>query len=1169
MKNKINVNAFYTRSINLERDSASKAALEAYIPTSRALITLNRISETLNEKPSLRSWALIGPYGAGKSCFSNFLSHLFGNSSDEKTTIAQRLLRHHDKELSQKFAKNIKNTNGYCRVLLTGSPDRLSMRFMQSLQEAAEMYFKMKRGRLPSIVNELKSAASSDELPVSEIIHLVKKLQSAVYKAGGIGILVVIDELGKFLEYAARHQGSDEIYILQALAEHAYSAQKAPLYLVVLLHQSFEQYAKGLTDSLKNEWSKVHGRYEDIPFLETTEQVIRIISAAIEHNFKKDEKEVIKKLTKKVVTALEKHKALPSTLDKKTAIELLSQCYPIHPVTLLLLPKLCQKIAQNERTLFSYLGSHEIHGFKHGLNQLRKIGDWIYPCEVYDYFILNQPAAIMDHFSHRRWVEVVTALERIGDAPHNEISLLKSIGLLNIVGAQGDFKAAKDIVEQCLPLKKAQTYNLIDSLSKKSIIQYRKFSSEYRVWQGSDFDLDKAVENERNRLGLFDLAETLNTRKTLPPVVARKHTINKGTLRCFYPTFANANSYKTIPQHSKNARIIFYLSECKSDEEIFYDIISKIFSSSDIVVLCSNSSQFREVASEVTSLNRVQVNSQELQSDRVAQRDFKDRLAAAELEEDKLLSSTMEDPGSYKWYWKNKQLNIKNKRFLQHEMSRILKSIYRSSPIIMNELINRDKLSSQATAARNKLIFAMHHYFDKEDLGIEKYPAEKSIYRALLKATGLHRKIHGKWQLCAPDKNNDPYHLCPVWEQIEKFFENSEAKPLSFSLLDNELNAPPYGIKNGLLPIFYVLAIHVYEHELAVYENGVYTPYFSEEQIERFTKKPEMFTVQRFRIQGMRASLFKQYSKVLYGKPKKGSTLLSVARPLAKFISDLPEYTKKTKRISQKAQMVRTAFALSKSPEMLLLDELPKACGFGEIDAKKIDGGSLESFSEVFTEILRELKHVFPSLLNEQQKLLCQAFNLDKKIELNKLREILRGRCFDLDQFTVDTEGLKAFLKRIVSELDSDEKWFKKLLLFLSRKPVEKWTDADRDLTEFQLSEFSRRINDLEKLRTFYGSNKTKSNGDFDVILLRTIRQGKGEKDEVVCIDKRCNELIKERKKEVMKELNQLPDDKLKLALIAQVADEVLSGSKESVKPKRKTNYKNQTLNEEKIIGKH
>ncbi len=1164
MKNKININAFYTRSINLERDSASKSALEAYIPTSRALTTLNRVAETLNKKPSLRSWALIGPYGAGKSSFSNFLSHLFGNPSDEMTVIAQRLLKHHDKELSQKFARNIKNTKGYCRVLLTGTPERLSRRFIISLHEAAEIFFKMKGKRMPSIVNELRSAASSDELSVSEIIRLVKKLQSAIYKAGGKGVFVVIDELGKFLEYAARHQNSDEIYLLQALAEHAYSAQKAPLSIVVLLHQAFEQYSKGLTDSLKNEWSKVHGRYEDIPFLETTEQVIRIISAAIEHDFKKDEKEVIKKLTKKVVSILEKHKALPGTLNKKDAIELFSQCYPIHPVTLLLLPKLCQKIAQNERTLFSYLGSHEVHGFKYGLNQLRKVGDWIYPWEVYDYFILNQPAAIMDHFSHRRWVEVVSALERLGDAPHDEMNLLKSIGLLNIVGAQGGFKAAKDIAEQCIPVGKVQTHNILNSLTKKSIIQYRKFSSEYRVWQGSDFDLDKAVEKERNQLGLFDLAETLNIRKALLPVVARKHTINEGTLRCFYPTFADTNSYKNIPKYSKEARIIFYLSENKNDEEIFHNTVSKIFSSSDIVVFCSNGPQFREVTSEVISLNRVQVSSQELQSDRVAQRDFKDRLSASEFELDKLLASVLEDPASYQWYWNGKQLNITNKRFLQHEMSRILKSIYRSSPIIKNELINRDKLSAQATAARNKLIFAMHHHFDKEDLAIDKFPAEKSIYRALLKATGLHREIDGKWQLCAPDKNNDTSHLSPAWVQIEKFFENSEAKPLPFSLLDIKLSAPPYGIKSGLLPVIYVLAIHVYEHELAVYENGVYTPYFSEEQIERFTKRPEMFTVQRFRIQGMRVSLFKQYTKVLYGKPKKDATLLSVARPLAKFIADLPEYTKRTKRLSEKAREVRTAFALSKSPEILLLDELPKACGFGKIDAKKTEEGSIESFAEVFTEILKELKNCFPSLLTEQQKLLCHAFHLENKLELNKLRERLRGRYYDLEQFTVDTEGLKPFLKRLASELDNDENWLKKLLLFLSRKPVEKWTDADRNLVEFRLSEFSKRINDLEKLRSFYTSNKTKGDGDFDVILLRTIRQGRGENDEVVPIDKRTNELIKERKEEIINKLNQLPDDKLKLALIAQVADEVLSKNKESAKPKSKTNYKNQLLNEEK-----
>ncbi|WXG55007.1 MAG: hypothetical protein RNU03_10165 [Candidatus Sedimenticola sp. (ex Thyasira tokunagai)] len=166
------------------------------------------------------------------------------------------------------------------------------------------------------------------------------------------------------------------------------------------------------------------------------------------------------------------------------------------------------------------------------MSRCEKVGDLIYPWEIYEYFILNQPAALSDHFTHRRWAEVVTAIERLGDTQVDDVHILKAVGLLNIIGAQGNFKASKDIVSLCLP-KKVSVHRAIDRLTEKSVIQYRKFSAEYRVWQGSDFDLDANVEAEQGKLGRFDLAESLNSRHALMPIVARKYTIQSGALRYF------------------------------------------------------------------------------------------------------------------------------------------------------------------------------------------------------------------------------------------------------------------------------------------------------------------------------------------------------------------------------------------------------------------------------------------------------------------------------------------------------------------------------------------------------------------------------------------------------------------------------------------------------------
>lgn len=70
LTNKIKVNTHYTRSINLERDADSQAVVEAYIPTSRALRTLERMATALKADESPRAWSLVGPYEMGKSSFA-------------------------------------------------------------------------------------------------------------------------------------------------------------------------------------------------------------------------------------------------------------------------------------------------------------------------------------------------------------------------------------------------------------------------------------------------------------------------------------------------------------------------------------------------------------------------------------------------------------------------------------------------------------------------------------------------------------------------------------------------------------------------------------------------------------------------------------------------------------------------------------------------------------------------------------------------------------------------------------------------------------------------------------------------------------------------------------------------------------------------------------------
>lgn len=509
IKNIVHINTHYTRSINLERDADSLDVVNAYIPTSRALKLFGRMADGFNSTLAPRAWSLIGPYGSGKSSASVFLSHLLSSQELPTTQAALKNLKETAPEVATLFRKETSKSNGFLKVLITGSPEPMGVKIVQGLAASAQQYLSKFVGRNQKVISNLEELSKAESISTSEIISVIKELQAALTTKGCKGIYIVIDELGKFLEFEARHYGANDIYMLQALAEHACKGDDCNLFLFVLLHQSFEQYAKGLGESLKNEWAKVQGRFEDVPFLESAEQVLRVVSAAFSYELTQKEERQLKSTVKSIVDILHENDAISGVSDIRSMTDLMSNCYPLHPVSAILLPALCQKVAQNERTLFSYLGSHEEFGLQDMVNRFETTDEFIYPHHVYDYFITNQPAALGDYRTHRRWAEVVTAIERLGDAPDESLNLLKTIGLLNIIGIKGGFKPSKALLGTCC--ENANSLNRsLKLLSDKSIVTYRRFSGEYRVWQGSDFDLEEAVEEELNNLGEFSLANELN-----------------------------------------------------------------------------------------------------------------------------------------------------------------------------------------------------------------------------------------------------------------------------------------------------------------------------------------------------------------------------------------------------------------------------------------------------------------------------------------------------------------------------------------------------------------------------------------------------------------------------------------------------------------------------------
>ena len=1128
---KIQVNTRYTRSTNVERDRGSRAIIEAYLPTPRGISLLADVAAALGADDMPRAWSLVGPYGSGKSSFALFLHELLGRHAAK--VAAGKVLATEESSLGRCFAAQ----RPWCRVVLTGSEESMPRSFLGALDEAASEFWADKPGRKPVVLQQIRRAREATEVTGNGILALVDALQTALENAGAGGLLVVLDELGKFLEYEAR-RGGGGMFILQQLAERAFRGRQANLMLFVLLHQGFDLYARGMGEKLKNDWTKVQGRFQSVSFVETPEQTLRVVAAAFSNSLTDAQRRSIRARTSRVAAAIKDANGLPAGLGEDAATEIFAACYPMHPVSLLMLPALCQRFAQNERTLFSYLGSREPHGFRDSVESLRKVGDWVPPADIYDYFVQNQPAVLADPLTHRRWAEVVTAVERAesidGQAATDasvasSSALAKAIGVLNLISRSGGLKASAKVLRQLFPSKRAYD-DAVQRLVEASVVQYRRFSDEFRVWQGTDFDIDERTNLEREKLGRFELASALKDRTESAPIVARRHSIETGALRYFDVVYVDARSSKMFASDA-SPRIVFFLAEGKADEGTF-EFMRRAAAPNDIWVLHRSGSAIRAVIGDVLALEGVERGGQELASDPVAAREIKERLQATRVSERDALNALIGAPHGSDWYWRDQKLDIVDGRALQHELSCIMDSIYEKTPAIRSELANRERLSSQAAAARNKLFQHMLDHRELPGLGIQKYPPEKAIYRSLLEAGRLHVETADGWGLTEPG-DEDPLNLGPAWRRLDELFAASESGAISMEGLMDRMAEPPFGIKRGIFPILLLHYYLLHRHEIAFYDEGIYSPTLTFEHLERAVRRPDLYSFQRFRIQGVRVTLFDEYSKALFGEVRDTVDLLSLARPLTTFILGLDDYAQKTRRLSDVTLNVRQAFFLSKSPEKLLFVELPKACGFS-IES------SLHGFDQVLIGALRELNGAQPALLDYMRKVLSSSFGVGDGTPVPELREVLRGRCHGLEQYTVDVKGLRSFIRRVSDRRQTDKEWFGGILLFLGHKPPAKWTDQDRDTAEYRLAEFSGRLLDLQKLR-LHDAKRTLAMAKHEVILVKTVSTETGESDQVVSLNAHTDEAICEALSRIEDILTSVSDNELRLALVARVTSNFLT----------------------------
>ena len=831
----------FTRSVRVDTDLGDPAALEGFVcsqSAADALLLMGRHREATGH--GAFTWT--GPYGSGKSSLAVALAALLSGPPKH----GQKLFRDVKPEEAAEITRLLRPTERPWTVVpVVGRRAQAEDVISAAVVPITRRMGAPKRQREETLAEWLARVASTIETE---------------------GLVLVVDEMGKFLEHAALDGG--DIHVFQDLAEISVRSG-GRLIVIGILHQAFDEYAHRLSREARDEWLKVQGRFLDIPVSLAGEEQIELIARAIESD---DKPRAATEAAQTVAKAIRGQRAGSSV----PLAERLAACWPLHPVVAALLgPISRRRFGQSQRSIFGFLTSAEPFGFQEHLAAATGKDQLFTPEQLWDYLRANLEPAILSSPDGHRWSTAVDAVERCelrGGTPVH-LAALKAIALLDLFKDRSGLQATPDVIAQCVFASASHALEqVLSDLAAWSVVVFRKHAGAFAIYAGSDFDIEQAIEDAR-RTGVSVDYRQLARQASLQPILAKRHYESTGALRWFEVDLS--------PLHEAEDRITSY-KPAAGAAGLFLILVSGqgesqaaakrtcrrlIELSGDRLIVIGwtrDSFRLREMATELAALEHVRTSRPELEGDAVARREVDARIArlTADLEDrlsdaidlvDWSLPAGVEQAGAS---------GLSGPAALSIMASQLADWRYPQSPKLRNELVNRTRPSSNAAAATRALLRAMVERAGQTRLGIEGYPPEAGLYSSLLESTRLYRQVsEGTWAFRAPD-GEDPSSLAPMWREAERMLQ-SEGKGHSFAEIYSVWRAPPFGVRDGLLPILAAAFLLTSADRAAIYLDEVFRPQLDSFLIDRLLQDPAAVRVRWVELSDLDTTLIAELSRRL------------------------------------------------------------------------------------------------------------------------------------------------------------------------------------------------------------------------------------------------------------------------------------------------------------------
>ena len=1104
-------------SINIKYDLKNPTKVTNYIPLSQSVDIIRDVLLSNSMGNNQRSRQIIGSYGTGKSHLATVITSIMGKvlsqeeygeflrkveniEIDTAKLISQQLCEESQKMLPVIISGGQKDID---TCLLTALQQTLKEYDLETIMPATifsaaitqielwekaypdafrqmNTYVKANKSKVDDFIIKLRACDEKSyalfEKAYKHVTHgaafqplLQGKIEDVYLEVAKClpnqykGIFIVFDEFGKYLENQWDKNQSVDLKSIQDLAEVCNSSGETCLQLVLITHKPIAQYAANYSQDLVNEWKKIEGRFKTIELISQTSKIYEIMSNVILKQqdkwepFKHEHEEEFKNLHGVI-----NNTRIFSDLDNgRFEKEVLEGAFPLHPVATFCLPRFSQQVAQNERTIFTFLASTDAYSFNEFINNTATQDFQLLTIDIlYDYFESQMKSVDSNDHIRQVWMQTEAALRRLNDNEANEKKIIKGIAVIKTVGLPAIFPATQKTLKTAFWYSSMDTSEYgraLQNLLNKKILFEGLSTGVLEIIEPGELD----VANELNKIlpkreSVFEMWSFLNQHFVPQPVLAKKYNDEYTMTRYFSCRYVAANNIVTlaqeyIEQHTDKDGMIYYVLPI-GENEVQEVVVNLTQDSPERTIFIIAKQTTKDMLSQLELLLRkldgLKIIRESIDDDK---KFFKEKLELALWIKDVeiKISSILEQLFSFEnvcVYQQKMQKIVNSKAELNRLVSGICSEYYHKTPKFNNEMINKHMLTTPIIRARQKILDGLLQPYLQENLGISGNGPEIAIYRSILLAKDKRIVIQTDDNVFINSFSDmQDKGLLAVLEAIQHKINESYDEGISFAEIINFLCSPPFGVRKGMIPILLAIFMHGKKNEIQLLDKDGIERMLSGESLELAMKHAQNFIIIKSEWSVERAHFCQVMLDVFSEYTDKEATLISITRQVSdgfrRWFVSLPKITRDTKIVSKEARQFRKVIRnINTASAKLLFQEVPHIFGLNTIDSENIESVILQ-----IKAIKEEMDaYIFSVIYEMEEKLLKK---LPKHIlRDNSLLSAMKewyGNLAINQQQRLYSDGTQEIMKVIEDFSGEDSFSFtKKIIASLTGLRVEDWSDA-------------------------------------------------------------------------------------------------------------------------------